>query len=48
MLRSELEKRSESMENKEVNEWIHFGFRLAVSSALHPLDYSKTLIQLGE
>lgn len=33
--------------DREVNEWIHFGVRLAFSSALHPLDYSKTLIQLG-
>ncbi|KAL5285217.1 MTCH2.2 family protein [Megaselia abdita] len=37
----------QDLENKEVNEWIHFGVRLAFSSALHPLDYSKTLIQLG-
>ncbi|KAL5282219.1 MTCH2 family protein [Megaselia abdita] len=47
MQRSDLEKRSEYSDNKEVNEWIHFGFRLAVSSTLHPLDYSKVLIQLG-
>lgn len=46
-MQKDLEKRSESTENKEVNEWIHFGFRLAVSSALHPLDYSKTLIQVS-
>lgn len=35
------------LEQKEVNDWIQIGLRLAVSSALHPLDYSKTLIQLG-
>ncbi|XP_039966373.1 mitochondrial carrier homolog 2 [Bactrocera neohumeralis] len=34
-------------ENKEVNEWIRFGMRLAVSAALHPFEYSKVLIQLG-
>ncbi|EDW83599.1 uncharacterized protein Dwil_GK13597 [Drosophila willistoni] len=27
--------------------WIRFGLRLGVSAALHPFDYSKTLIQLG-
>lgn len=31
----------------DVSEWMHFGARLVFSSALHPLDYSKTLIQLG-
>lgn len=25
----------------------HFGLRLGVSAALHPFEYSKTLIQLG-
>lgn len=34
-------------QNKEVAEWIRFGMRLGVSAALHPLDYSKVLIQLG-
>ncbi|XP_030375502.1 mitochondrial carrier homolog 2 [Scaptodrosophila lebanonensis] len=34
-------------EDTEVNGWIRFGFRLGVSAALHPFDYSKTLIQLG-
>lgn len=33
--------------NKEVAEWVRFGMRLAVSAALHPLEYSKVLIQLG-
>ncbi|XP_055910394.1 mitochondrial carrier homolog 2 [Eupeodes corollae] len=32
---------------KEVNDWIRFGLRLGVSAALHPLEYSKVLIQLG-
>lgn len=31
----------------EVNDWIRFGLRLGVSTALHPLEYSKVLIQLG-
>ncbi|XP_001352469.2 mitochondrial carrier homolog 2 [Drosophila pseudoobscura] len=34
-------------ENTEVNSWIKFGMRLGVSAALHPFEYSKTLIQLG-
>ncbi|XP_054735238.1 mitochondrial carrier homolog 2 [Anastrepha obliqua] len=38
---------SDDQGNKEVNEWIRFGMRLAVSAALHPFEYSKVLIQLG-
>lgn len=34
-------------EDTEVNVWIRFGLRLGVSAALHPFEYSKTLIQLG-
>ncbi|XP_017057813.1 mitochondrial carrier homolog 2 [Drosophila ficusphila] len=34
-------------EDTEVNGWIRFGLRLGVSAALHPFEYSKTLIQLG-
>ncbi|KAH8342353.1 hypothetical protein KR059_002775 [Drosophila kikkawai] len=34
-------------EDTEVNAWIRFGLRLGVSAALHPLEYSKTLMQLG-
>ncbi|XP_022226701.1 mitochondrial carrier homolog 2 [Drosophila obscura] len=34
-------------EDTEVNSWIKFGMRLGVSAALHPFEYSKTLIQLG-
>ncbi|XP_058974938.1 mitochondrial carrier homolog 2 [Musca domestica] len=34
-------------QNKEVAEWMRFGMRLGVSAALHPLEYSKVLIQLG-
>nr|XP_016934288.1 mitochondrial carrier homolog 2 [Drosophila suzukii]XP_016934289.1 mitochondrial carrier homolog 2 [Drosophila suzukii] len=34
-------------EETEVNGWIRFGLRLGVSAALHPFEYSKTLIQLG-
>lgn len=28
-------------------QWINFGMRLGVSSALHPFEYAKVLIQLG-
>ncbi|XP_067646571.1 mitochondrial carrier homolog 2 [Eurosta solidaginis] len=38
---------SDTHESREVNEWIRFGMRLAVSAALHPFEYSKVLIQLG-
>ncbi|EDV99061.1 mitochondrial carrier homolog 2 [Drosophila grimshawi] len=31
----------------EANRWAKFGMRLAVSAALHPFEYSKTLIQIG-
>lgn len=34
-------------EQENVNEWIRFGLKLAVQSALHPLEYSKILIQIG-
>lgn len=37
----------ESDQNKEVSEWVRFGMRLGVSAALHPIEYSKVLIQLG-
>ncbi|ALC44077.1 Mtch [Drosophila busckii] len=33
--------------NSDVNEWIRFGMRLGISAALHPFEYSKTLIQIG-
>lgn len=32
--------------NEQVNEWIRFGMKLAVSSALHPFEYAKVLIQV--
>lgn len=34
-------------EETEVNGWIRFAMRLGVSAALHPFEYSKTLIQIG-
>jgi len=38
---------SEQNEEREnVNEWVRFGLKLAVQSALHPLEYSKVLIQV--
>lgn len=33
-------------ENTQVNEWIRFGLKLGVSSALHPFEYAKVLIQV--
>ncbi|XP_050072810.1 mitochondrial carrier homolog 2 [Anopheles maculipalpis] len=34
-------------EEKEIDSTLKFGFRLICSTALYPLDYAKTLIQLG-
>uniref|UniRef100_A0A182RJN2 Mitochondrial carrier n=1 Tax=Anopheles funestus TaxID=62324 RepID=A0A182RJN2_ANOFN len=34
-------------EEDEVDSTLRFGFRLLCSTALHPLEYAKTLIQLG-
>jgi hypothetical protein len=34
-------------ERQEANEWIRFGMKLAVQSALHPIEYAKTLIQVS-
>ncbi|XP_037938718.1 mitochondrial carrier homolog 2-like [Teleopsis dalmanni] len=34
-------------DEKEVNEWTRFGFRIAVGAALHPFEYAKVLAQLG-
>ncbi|XP_059615176.1 mitochondrial carrier homolog 2 [Phlebotomus argentipes] len=31
----------------ELNEWIRFGLRLGLQSALHPFEYAKVLIQIG-
>uniref|UniRef100_A0A1Q3FB59 Putative mitochondrial carrier n=1 Tax=Culex tarsalis TaxID=7177 RepID=A0A1Q3FB59_CULTA len=31
----------------EVNEWMRFGLRLGVSTALHPFEYAKVLMQIG-
>lgn len=31
----------------QTQQWINFGMRLGVSSALHPFEYAKVLIQLG-
>lgn len=33
-------------ENTQANEWIRFGLKLGVSSALHPFEYAKVLIQV--
>lgn len=37
----------DAQENREVSEWMRFGMRMGVSAALHPIEYSKVLIQLG-
>lgn len=39
--------RSTHEDATEVNEWIKFGMRIAVSSTLHPFEYAKCLMQLG-
>lgn len=31
----------------EVNEWMRFGLRLGVSTALHPFEYAKVLMQVS-
>lgn len=31
----------------EVGEWVRFGLRLGVTTALHPLEYAKVLMQIG-
>lgn len=38
---------AEQIDDKEnANEWIRFATKLAVQSVLHPLEYSKVLIQV--
>jgi carrier protein len=34
-------------QGEQVNEWIRLAMRIAVSSALHPFEYCKVLIQIG-
>ncbi|XP_063698524.1 mitochondrial carrier homolog 2 [Culicoides brevitarsis] len=34
-------------EAQQVNEWIKLGLRIGVSSALHPFEYAKVLMQIG-
>ncbi|XP_055690993.1 mitochondrial carrier homolog 2 [Lutzomyia longipalpis] len=34
-------------QQNELNEWIRFGLRLGLQSALHPFEYAKVLIQIG-
>lgn len=34
-------------ENTQANRLIKLGMRLGISAALHPLEYSKVLIQVG-
>lgn len=39
--------REDNESEYEVNEWIRFGLRLGVSTALHPFEYAKVLMQIG-
>lgn len=34
-------------EKEHVNEWMRFGMKVAVQGILHPLEYSKVLIQVS-
>lgn len=40
--------RSQDNEREHVNEWIYYGLKVAVQSALHPLEYAKVLIQVSK
>jgi hypothetical protein len=33
-------------ERENVNEWVRFAFKIGMQSAFHPLEMSKTLIQV--
>lgn len=33
-------------ERENVNEWVRFGMKLTFQSLLHPLEFSKVLIQV--
>lgn len=39
--------RDENGNEYEVGEWVRFGLRLGVSTALHPFEYAKVLMQIG-
>ncbi|KAJ6641580.1 Mitochondrial carrier like 2 [Pseudolycoriella hygida] len=39
--------RTQAQDHDEINRWIKFGMRLAVSSAFHPFEFAKILMQLG-
>lgn len=36
-----------SEDDKPVKEWVRVGMKLAVQSVLHPIEYSKVLIQVS-
>lgn len=36
-----------SDDDKPVKEWVRVGMKLAVQSVLHPIEYSKVLIQVS-
>jgi primosomal replication protein N len=35
-------------EKEQVNEWIRFGMKVAIQGILHPIEYSKVLIQVSD
>lgn len=39
---------SDAANNPNQADWMDFGMRIAVSSALHPFEYAKTLIQVND
>lgn len=39
--------RDDNGNDYEVGEWLRFGLRLGVTTALHPLEYAKVLMQIG-
>ncbi|XP_055607143.1 mitochondrial carrier homolog 2-like [Uranotaenia lowii] len=39
--------REDKYEYDQDNEWIRFGLRLGVTTALHPFEYAKVLMQIG-
>lgn len=34
-------------DKEQVNEWIRFGMKVAIQGILHPIEYSKVLIQVS-
>lgn len=34
-------------EKEQINDWIRFGMKIAIQGILHPIEYSKVLIQVS-